>query len=108
MFTGIIRSKGIVRHVSDEAMPHLTIGTSLGRLVRSGDSVAVNGACLTVLKKTNTGMVFRLMDETVKRTALGTLMPGSGVNLERPVRAQESFDGHFVLGHVDGVVKIVK
>lgn len=83
----------------------LTIASPLSGDVREGDSVAVNGACLTVLE--SSPIKFRLMAETLKKTNLGELRAGQPVNLERPVAAGEHFDGHFVMGHVDGVCKVV-
>jgi riboflavin synthase len=78
----------------------------LAQEVTAGDSVAVQGACLTVLTHTGQSLEFRLMDETLQRTNLGKLRIGSGVNLERPVAAGERFDGHFVMGHVDATCTV--
>lgn len=85
----------------------ITISSSSLGEVSAGDSVAVNGACLTVLN-VGSALMFRLMDETLQRTNLGSLGEGSQVNLERPVAAGERFDGHFVMGHVDGVAEITE
>ena len=110
MFTGIIREVGYVRDLDrsgDGMILTFTRPASFGNL-REGDSVAVNGTCLTVLSADSTSWQVRLMHETLAKTNLGELQPQALVNLERPVAAGERFDGHFVLGHVDGVAEIVK
>lgn len=107
MFTGIIRHRGTIASFNrqpDAAV--ISIETALATEVAEGDSLAVNGACLTVLEHNPKTITFRLMKETLDRTNLGQLEKESIVNLERPVAAGERFDGHFVLGHVDGVAKI--
>ena len=68
-----------------------------------GASLAVNGACLTVVERSADGFVFELGPETLARTTLGRLQPGEPVNLERPLRFGGALGGHLVLGHVDGV-----
>jgi len=108
MFTGIIRELG---RISDRDSRGDGIVLTLSRPaawsdLREGDSVAVNGACLTVLSLTDTVWQVRLMHETLAKTNLGDLAKGLAVNLERPVAAGERFDGHFVLGHVDGVAAV--
>lgn len=116
MFTGIIRHMGeVTRFTSEDKASQLSIASDMAAGVECGDSVAVNGACLTVLEvypstslRANETMKFRLMDETLQRTSLGQLQVGRVVNLERPVAAGERFDGHFVMGHVDGVCEIKK
>lgn len=111
MFTGIIRHKGTIANVSTKPDGvYLRVTSSLGNEVAEGDSVAVNGACLTVLTRTVSDLTFRLMQETLNKTSLGEGAVGSSLNLERPVAAGERFDGHFVLGHVDGTatVKVIQ
>ncbi|MEX0650257.1 MAG: riboflavin synthase [Candidatus Andersenbacteria bacterium] len=109
MFTGIIRHLGTIENIRDEAdgAKVFSIGTELGRDLQEGDSVAVNGACLTVLSADKTSWQLRLMRETLAKTNLGTLAVNSAVNLERPLVVGDRLDGHFVQGHVDGVCKIV-
>jgi riboflavin synthase len=68
-----------------------------------GDSVAVNGACLTAVEVTGEGFAVDCVAETLRRTSLGRLAPGDPVNLERPMRLGDRLDGHLVQGHVDGV-----
>tara|TARA_Y100000310_G_scaffold246561_2_gene251875 strand:+ start:72 stop:659 length:588 start_codon:yes stop_codon:yes gene_type:complete len=107
MFTGIIRHLGTVTDLATkEDGTYLTIKTSLASDVAEGDSVAVNGTCLTVLQHTANAIDFRLMQETLDKTSLGQATKDSVLNLERPVAAGEHFDGHFVLGHVDGVAEV--
>jgi riboflavin synthase len=78
-----------------------------GEPFRDGESVAVNGACLTVVHSSSAGFVADLSRETLKRTTLGRVRPGSRVNLERALRVGDRLDGHLVLGHVDGVAAVV-
>jgi len=107
MFTGIIRDMGTITAVTTTGHDRLLeIASSHAAEFKPGDSVAVNGACLTVLKTTKTTWTIRLMQETLDRTNLGELVVGSRVNLERPLRASDTLDGHFVLGHIDGVCTI--
>ncbi len=85
------------------------IGVFAGRLAggtRVGDSVSVNGACLTVNEREDDRLVFCAMPETLRRTALGTLKEGDVVNLERAMTPQTRFGGHIVQGHVDGVGEV--
>lgn len=103
MFTGLIEEVGTVRlirtgHGRAElrlAAPHVAPGT------RIGDSIAVNGCCLTVTSVQDEELSFDLLEETISRTNLGTLKRGSAVNLERPLAAGSRLGGHFVQGHVD-------
>ena len=107
MFTGIVEEVGRVRSLE---AGHGQNGT--GRLVvgagkvlvdtRLGDSIAVNGACLTVVVLDNGIFSVDLAPETLRRTNLGSLAPGSGVNLERPLTLADRLGGHLVQGHVDG------
>lgn len=109
MFTGIIRNLGTVTAVTsdpDGAM-HLTITTRWPEKLAAGDSVAVNGACLTLLSPATTTLQFRLMPETLRKTAFAAISPGTLVNLERPLQLTDRIDGHFVQGHVDGIATVV-
>src|SRR5213594_4823716 len=84
----------------------LRLGVQAGATLEGSDvgaSVAVNGACLTVVERSADGFVFELGPETLARTTLGRLQPGDPVNLERPLRFGGALGGHLVLGHVDGV-----
>ncbi len=112
MFTGIVEETGVVDSIKPTAKSiRLTIAAKrCARGLKLGDSVAVNGCCLTVVKLTNRRssklVQFDLLRETWERTNLQFCQTGSLVNLERPLRADGRLDGHFVTGHVDGVGKI--
>ena len=102
MFTGLIETVGRVRSL--DPMPggfRLAIGTPLAREVSLGDSVAVNGVCLTAVAGETGELTFELGPETARVTALGRLGSGRAVNLERAMRADARVGGHFVQGHVD-------
>ncbi len=105
MFTGIVTERGTV--AATEAIDggvRLTIdATRTLDSLAVGDSVAVNGVCLTVVDLDNARFAVEVVNESLERTALGSLGPGSPVNLERPLAADGRFDGHIVQGHVDGV-----
>jgi len=110
MFTGIIEEIGVIeqmRQTGDAIV--MTIGAKrVLEDVQLGDSIAVNGVCLTVTSFTDRHFTVDVMPETVKATALHTLQPGAKVNLERAMAAGGRFGGHFVTGHVDGVGRIVR
>ena len=108
MFTGIIRHRGAISdtHLQSDGALQLIIDVTWSEKVAEGDSVAVNGACLTVLEHTPTTLTFRLMAETLRKTNLGSVKKGDLVNLERPLHIGERLDGHFVQGHVDGIATV--
>jgi riboflavin synthase len=103
MFTGIVEEAGIVEKVrAGRRSTELTVrAPKIGRSLRIGNSVAVNGACLTVVGARGGVLKFDVLAETLRRTNLEFVRSGSLVNLERPLRADARLDGHFVLGHVD-------
>ena len=104
MFTGIVESIGrIVAITGVPAGYQMRIDTALADSLRPGDSVAVNGACLTVTARDEREFHADVGPETARVTNLGALRPGQGVNLERPLRLDDRLGGHFVLGHVDGL-----
>lgn len=105
MFTGIVEERGRVRSVGPgPAGTRLTVGArTVGEDAAPGASVAVNGVCLTVVERDDSGLVFDLVAETMDRSALGELRAGDAVNLERPVTLLTRLGGHLVQGHVDGV-----
>lgn len=110
MFTGIIEEIGTIEQIrqSGEAIV-MTIGAKkILEDVHLGDSIAVNGVCLTVTSFTNRSFTVDVMPETVKATSLRMLTRGSKVNLERAMAANGRFGGHFVSGHVDGVGEIIR
>lgn len=108
MFTGIVEEKGRVARLDpgDEGMKIAIEGPLVSPSLSVGDSVAVNGVCLTAVESTSTGFVADVVKETLERTNLGSLRPGSSVDLERPMPASGRFDGHIVQGHVDGVGRV--
>ena len=114
MFTGIIEEAGTVERIKPTAKSiELTVRSAkCGRGLKIGDSLAVNGCCLTVVKLARRGkfklVQFDLLQETWRRTNLQFAKPGSLVNLERPLRANAELGGHFVTGHIDGIGKIVR
>ena len=108
MFTGIIQKIGAVKRVSRGEGLVVEIGFEpWTRPLEEGESVAVNGVCLTVAKCDAARFTADVLDETVSRTGIGDLIPGDKVNLERALRAGDSMGGHIVQGHVDcrGTVK---
>ncbi|EID44961.1 riboflavin synthase [Parageobacillus thermoglucosidasius] len=110
MFTGIIEEVGTIEQMrqSGEAIV-MTIGAEkILEDIHLGDSIAVNGVCLTVTSFTQRSFTVDVMPETVKATSLRTLTRGSKVNLERAMPASGRFGGHFVSGHVDGVGEIIR
>lgn len=109
MFTGLIEATGHVDTL--QASPvggRLRVRTPLGADLRPGDSIALNGVCLTAIDPDTQGFSADVSPVTLAVTSLGTLLPGRLVNLERPVRADARMGGHFVLGHVDATGRIVE
>lgn len=105
MFTGIIEEKGMISRIERTARKaRVTIrAENILSDVHLGDSIAVNGICLTVIRYEETTFTVDVMEETWRRTALGNLQPGKTVNLERAMAANGRFGGHLVSGHIDGV-----
>ena len=104
MFTGIVEAVGTLAEVKGTGGGYrVRIHTPLSAELKVGDSLAVNGVCLTVILIDGEHVLADVGPETSRVTTLGSLQRGQGVNLERPLRATGRFDGHFVLGHVDGV-----
>lgn len=104
MFTGIVESLGTVTHVADAAAGRrLTISDRMASTPVVGESIAVNGACLTVVVMRGDEFEFDVGPETLQRTNLGRLVAGDRVNLERSLRVGDRLGGHFVQGHVDAV-----
>jgi len=109
MFTGLIETVGTVSRV--DAVPsgyRLRIDTPLGAELQLGESVSVNGVCLTVTKRDADGWQADVGPETARVTTLGTLVSGSRVNLERSMRADSRFGGHLVQGHVDATGTVME
>lgn len=103
MFTGIIKELGSVKSIEKIGdIYRLEIESkSISKSADIGDSIALNGVCLTLVKKNNGILSFDCMEETIRRTALGGLKSNDWVNLEGALRAGDPLGGHFVLGHVD-------
>ncbi len=107
MFTGLVEAVGSVTHlekIGEQA--RLTLALPFAADLALGDSVAINGCCLTVAEITASGVSFDLLGQTLAVTSLGLLVTGSPVNLERAMMVGARFGGHFVQGHVDGTGKI--
>jgi riboflavin synthase len=110
MFTGIVQEIGTVAavdHGADGSTLHLRAPATAGA-VRVGDSVAIDGVCLTVTSRDDGVLAFDAMHETLQRSTLGALAPGDVANLEAALRAGEPLGGHIVQGHVDGVGDVVE
>ena len=107
MFTGLIETLGEVAEVKPTpAGFRLRLTTALSTELTAGDSVAVNGVCLTVVSADPDGVHMDVSPETLRVSALGSLKRGASVNLERPMRADARIGGHFVQGHVDATGSI--
>ena len=105
MFTGIVEERGEVVHVDGTQLA--VRSTVAAADARHGDSIAVNGVCLTVVNRVDGVLEFDVMGETLRRSSLGALRPGSPVNLERAATLGSRLGGHVVQGHVDGVGTIL-
>ena len=105
MFTGLVAELGSVQKLARQGNSyHLTISArKVLENLKIGDSVAVNGACLTVVRMDNDGCTADVMPETVRLTNIGSLNAGDKVNLERTLRLCDGLDGHIVSGHVEGL-----
>lgn len=108
MFTGIVRERGRVAAAAPRAGGlRLTVRAALAGKLAPGDSLAVNGACLTAVRVGRGAVAFDVVAETLARTALGALKAGDRVNLEPPLSAGEPLGGHFVQGHIDGTGTVI-
>lgn len=108
MFTGLIEDLGRVKAIdSDSDGATIAIATALARQVAEGDSVAINGVCLTATDVSAEGFSAQAMHETLRRSSLGRLQTGSPVNVELALRAGARLGGHIVQGHVDGTALLV-
>jgi riboflavin synthase len=116
MFTGIIRARGKIKEIrTEDAAPRLLLESGLfetppvgqAGTLKIGDSISVQGVCLTVVELDNGSACFDLSSETLRRTTLGKLRSGSEVNLEPSLRLGDSLDGHLVQGHIDAVARVM-
>ncbi len=113
MFTGIVEGIGKVEKISKNTKNRSAIQmtVNLGKYskgLKIGQSVALNGVCLTVTKLLKSSCIFEMIEETTKKTDLGNLKVGGTINIERSLKVGDRLEGHFVLGHVDGVGIIKK
>lgn len=109
MFTGLVESTGIVLRIEPTGeQARLTLEIPFAAELALGDSVAINGCCLTVANINKLETSFDLLAQTLRVTSLGGLIAGSVVNLERAMTVGDRFGGHFVQGHVDGVGHITR
>jgi len=107
MFTGIVESVGVVERVEPLGEGRrITIAVSWSRDLSLGDSVAVDGCCLTVVERNRDAFTVEAVRETIARTVAGRYEPDTGVNLERSLIAGDRLDGHLVQGHVDTVATV--
>lgn len=107
MFGGLIQTRGrlIARR---GALLWVGVPAAVARRAVKGESIAVNGVCLTVTSKGPSRLSFDISPETLRRTTLGRLRPGDPLQIERPLRYGQRLGGHFVLGHVEGVGRVVR
>ena len=109
MFTGIVEEVGVVKEVKElKGARELAIGTTFAHAVHIDESIAVNGVCLTVVGFTDETFRVQCVDETLRKTNLGTLKVNSPVNLERSLTLEKAVEGHIVQGHVDITGEVVK
>ena len=109
MFTGLIQDIGVVERLIPGGMADVWIRTALGAQgFALGESIAVDGACLTVVERTGDTFRVQAAPETLRRTTLGGLRPGSRVNLERALALGDRLGGHLVSGHVDAVSEVLE
>ena len=113
MFTGIITGTGKIKKIEKNTKNRSAIKVSVdlgknSKGLKIGQSVALNGVCLSATKISKNLCMFEMIDETMKKTDLGNLKVGSLINIERSLKIGERLEGHFVLGHVDGVATITK
>jgi len=113
MFTGIIVGEGkiIKLNPKPKSRSAIQMTVDLGKYAKGlkiGQSVAINGVCLSATKISKNNCIFEMIDETTKKTDLGNVKAGSTVNVERSLKVGDRLEGHFVLGHIDGVATITK
>ena len=113
MFTGIVVGTGKVTKLDQKTKNRSAIQmtVNLGKYakgLRIGQSVAINGVCLSATKILKNNCIFEMIDETTKKTDLGNVKVGSTVNIERSLKVGDRLEGHFVLGQIDGVATITK
>ncbi len=108
MFTGIIKHVGIFRGYRNGKREMGIVAPSVADQMEMGESLAINGVCLSLVKKDRDTLYFNLAEETLKQTTLGLLRPREHLNLELPLTLATPLSGHLVTGHVDGKGKVLK
>jgi riboflavin synthase len=108
MFTGIVSHQGLVRGYRNGRTELVVEAPGLAPKLAPGDSLAVDGVCLSLLAADRAGLRFNLSRETLERTTLGALKPGDRLNLELPLTLAAPLSGHLVSGHIDGMGKVLK
>lgn len=106
MFTGIVQTMGRLVHLKTGSSPELKVEAGIDRKVIIGDSIAVNGACLTVIQIEGNNYQFNLSPETLKLSNFSDYAPGGFVNIELPLTPTDLLGGHLVSGHLDGNVRV--
>ncbi len=108
MFTGIIKHQGLFKGYRSGKAEIAVETPELSAQLEVGESLAINGVCLSLIRKENDTLFFNLSAETLKRTTLGSLRPQERLNLELPLSLSTPLGGHLVTGHIDGVGKILR
>lgn len=106
MFTGIILKMGNMVSLEKKSSIEITIDVDLSKNIKTGDSIAVNGACLTVIQINSNRYKFNLSRETLRLSNFNDLITGSFVNIELPLTLNDFLSGHLVSGHLDGTVRV--
>lgn len=106
MFTGIILKMGSMVSLEKKSIIEMTIDVDLSKNIKIGDSIAVNGACLTVIQISSNRCKFNLSRETLRFSNFNDLITGSFVNIEFPLTLNDFLSGHLVSGHLDGTVRV--
>jgi riboflavin synthase len=108
MFTGIIKDTGIFKGYRAGKQEMAVESPSVANRLDLGESLAINGVCLSLIKKDRDTLFFNLSEETLRRTTLGRLCPQERLNLELPLALSTPLSGHLVTGHIDGMGKILR
>ncbi len=108
MFTGIIKHLGVFKGYRSGKQEMAIESPSVATQLNLGESLAINGVCLSLIKKEQDILLFNLSEETLRRTTLGSLRPGDRLNCELPLALSTPLSGHLVTGHIDGMGKILR
>ncbi|MCD6406048.1 MAG: riboflavin synthase, partial [Planctomycetes bacterium] len=108
MFTGIVQNTAAITAISPRSPGAvLKVANPFGQCPQPGESISVDGVCLTVVSANEREISFDLSEETLKKTVFSSARPGRKVNLERALKVGDSISGHFVTGHIDGVAQVL-